>query len=249
MCDDLISKHYLYSEQSQTIHPSPPGTTHFTLRPTNATWLFLNVETALNDLGSVRSLLLTHFSRASGKPWTTINSFDPWITTWALREQRLCHLLYEMYLPLDPSPPDTSRSEGFRLAEAKEWFVKNHPGKANVLHKAGEQVFCLVDTRKSIRPKAGFVMVLPDEETRRVYISELEVFEAYRRQGLARYMLTAMGETFRKYWDGEVTVWLTVFATNVDAVGLYFRMGYKVNRKLFVVERNETNRVAQASQE
>lgn len=82
--------------------------------------------------------------------------------------------------------------------------------------------------------------MLPDAKTRRLYIPNLEVMEARRRRGLARWMV---GEVVR-WWGnmGQGEVWLAVFEDNAPTRDLYELLGFVTVRNLYVIQRRQERR-------
>jgi GNAT superfamily N-acetyltransferase len=250
MCDDLIAKHYLHSAPSCTLHRAPEGVAHFTLHPSKQVWVIASpaATSTPQDLFNLRPR------------WTTVNSYDPAFAGWARGQGYQVHELREMKLVVSPSeltpPPSADGSaaasdgggsgsgsgaappNGFRPAPAlstKEWFLSAFPARASTVHKAGEQVFSISDVSRSIPKRAGWITVLPDPATKRCYISSLEVVEAHRRKGLARWLVGAVVRWWAAAAGGEV--WLTAFEENLPALKLYESMGFETVRSLWVVTR------------
>jgi ribosomal protein S18 acetylase RimI-like enzyme len=246
MCDDLIAKHYLHSAPSHITHRAAEGLTHYTLLPSQQVWVL-----ASPDSTATPSELFTLRPR-----WTTVNSYSSSFATWAQEQGYQVHSLREMKLsvpkkpaceltppdsPTSMSPPDSSTlpPAGFRAAPAlstKEWFLTAFPSRANIVHKAGEQVFSVSDVSRSIPKRAGWITVLPDAASGRCYISGMEVVEAHRRKGLARWLVQAV----LRWWEtaapgGEV--WLTAFEENLPALKLYEGLGFETVRPLWVAKR------------
>ncbi|KAI5846741.1 hypothetical protein BZA05DRAFT_476080 [Tricharina praecox] len=258
MCDDLIAKHYLHSSPSHVVHPSPEEYTHFTLHPTKRTWLFLHDCVPDAVVSSLRP------------KWHTLNTYDPFLASWARSEGHEVSQLREMKLgvaapyttnttsgyPTPSASPTTSSfptsfysssplpPKGYKAAAplpTKAWFLAKHPHLANTVHAAGEQVFSVMDTSRSIPQRAGWITVLPDAESRRLYISNLEIMEPHRRRGLARWLVGEVVRWWAKAGQGEV--WLTVFEDNAPARDLYELLGFVTVRNLYVVDRRDERRV------
>jgi len=255
MCDDLIAKHFLHSSRSHVLHPSPKGITHFTLHPTRRTWLFVHDYVPSSTVSELRPA------------WHTINTYDPFLASWARSEGHEVSQLREMKLsvaapyttdttsgyPTPSASPTTSSfpslaslysstlpPKGYKAASpltTKSWFLAKNPHLANTVHAAGEQIVSVLDTSKSIPQRAGWITVLPDEKTRRLYISNLEVMEAHRRRGLARWLVGEVARWWAKAGQGEV--WLTVFEDNAPARDLYELLGFVTVRNLYVVHRRQ----------
>lgn len=241
MCDDLISKHYLNSAPNATLHPSPPGTTHFTLHPSGNTWLIIKDPIDLDVLDNIRP------------KWNTLNSYDPKVAEWALANGHRVDMLRVMKKDVAnlvsqtapasegsdaaavsgvPPPPGYAPSAAITT---KTWFLATYPLLANTMHKAGEQIFSVSDTSRSIPQRAGWLTALPDADSGRVYISSLQVLEAHRRKGLAGYLVSQVA----KWWSGAggKEIWLTVFEKNAAGKGLYESLGFETVSTLAVISR------------
>lgn len=110
-----------------------------------------------------------------------------------------------------------------------EWWVGYQPKGKWIISDGGEKVYTAVEVETGER--AAVVTVLSKEG--RMYVSSLETFEKYRRKGLAAGLMRYVEEVHKT--DGGGEMWLTVFCENVGAVGLYHRLGWKINRCLWVV--------------
>jgi ribosomal protein S18 acetylase RimI-like enzyme len=240
MCDDLIAKHFVNSAPSHIRHPSPEGTTHFTLNPSGQVWLISHTPTDFSTLDDLRP------------KWTTINSYDPKIEEWAKDWGHTVSQLREMKLEVsytdDPSNGETSTvdlPENYKPSPTiptKSWYLTAYPSLTNTVHKAGAQIFSISDHSKSIPKRAGWITVIPDNETRRVYISTLDVLESHRRRGLARWLVGAVAKWWASAGEGKGEVWLTVFESNTAAIKLYEGMGFETTRNMWLVNRAGTKR-------
>lgn len=265
MCDDLVAKHFLHSAPSHVLHPSPAGTTHFTLKPSGHVWVFGSGDSTA-DGGALDEL----------RPrWTTINSYDGAIADWAAEWHHSVSKLKEMKLSVPTTGGDDAGGDagggageaglpglpelpelpglpelpelpaGFKPSPTlptKQWYLSTFPAQANTVHKAGELVFSVSDHAKSIPRRAGWIAVLPDPPSRRLYISTLHVLEPYRRRGLARWLVASVARWWAAAGPGPGEVWLTVFDSNDAALGLYRGLGFGSARDLWVVQRAGTKR-------
>ena len=266
MCDDLIAKHFLHSAPSHALHPSPAGTTHFTLKPSGQVWVISGGDSTA-DVGTLDEL----------RPkWTTINSYDDAIVDWAAEWHHSASKLSEMKLSVPatganeaevgggasvgsaggaavlPELPDLPElpelpelPAGFKPSPTlptKQWYLSTFPALANTVHKAGELVFSVSDHTKSIPRRAAWITVLPDPPSRRLYISTLHVLEPYRRHGLARWLVASVAHWWAAAGPGPGELWLTVFDSNAAALGLYHGLGFSSVRDLWVVHRAGTKR-------
>jgi ribosomal protein S18 acetylase RimI-like enzyme len=236
MCDDLIAKHFINSATSHKLHQSPEGTTHFTLKPSGRVWLISH--TTPTDFAALDKL---------DPRWTTLNSYDPAVVAWAANWNHSAQHLREMKLDVsnDKIPDAPKLPEGYEMpstTKAKDWYLAQFPTLAETIHKAGAQVFAISDHTRSIPKKVAWCTIITDKETKRCYISTLEVLPEHRRKGLAQYLISMVARTWSATIEGEGTVWLTVFDSNVPALTLYEKIGFKTNRELWNLIRAGTTR-------
>ncbi|KAF8544760.1 hypothetical protein BDD12DRAFT_814641 [Trichophaea hybrida] len=242
MCDDLIAKYFVNSATSHILHPSPEGTTHFTLNPSGQVWLISHKKTDFSTLDDLRP------------KWTTINSYDPAIVDWAKDWGHSVSQLREMKLTVshtdDTPDPATGQTTGdlpenykpSPILSTKSWYLTTYPALTNTIHKAGAQIFSISDHSKSIPKRAGWITVIPDIATRRVYISTLEVLESHRRKGIAKWLVSAVAKWWAGAGEGKGEVWLTVFESNTAAIGLYEGLGFETTRNMWMANRAGTKR-------
>lgn len=243
MCDDLISRHYLNTAPTSTLHSSPQGTTHFTLHPSGNTWLIIQEPVSVETLEGLRP------------KWNTLNSYDPKVAEWALANGHRVDMLRVMKkdvsglvsqtAPASESadgastpPHSVPPPAGYASSNAistKAWFLATYPLVANTIHKASEQIFSISDVSRSIPQRAGWLTALPDIDTGRAYISSLQVLEAHRRKGLAGWLVGQV----ERWWSagGGKEVWLTVFEKNAAGKGLYESLGFETVNTLAVISR------------
>ncbi|KAL0632838.1 hypothetical protein Q9L58_008266 [Maublancomyces gigas] len=136
---------------------------------------------------------------------------------------------------------------GFDIEEDPDWFCSFKPEEKSIVLLGGERVFTVVE--KASGEKAAYVTLLLDPETSdRLYVSSLETFPRWRRRGLAKALMRHVHVLHANGWlrtqeetscadEGRKPreIWLTVFCENVGPVGMYHRLGYRVNRCLWVV--------------
>lgn len=168
-------------------------------------------------------------------------------------------MLYEMKLEIPSKDASNSsfqgystpalvalENNGFDIEEDPDWFCVFKPEEKSIVTLGRERVFMV--SERATGEKVAFITVLPDSEgSERVYVSSLETFPRWRMRGLARAL---MEHVHVLHAHGRLTVgeerlageekkiremWLTVFCENIGPVGMYHRLGYRVNRCLWVV--------------
>lgn len=138
---------------------------------------------------------------------------------------------------------------GFDIEEDPDWFCVFKPEEKSIVLLGGERVFTVVE--KATGEKVAYVTLLLDPQaSHRVYVSSLETFPRWRGRGLARALMGHVHVLHANGWLSTMEeeeeegsgaesrpreVWLTVFCENVGPVGMYHRLGYRVNRCLWVV--------------
>ncbi|KAI5799334.1 hypothetical protein DFH27DRAFT_560357 [Peziza echinospora] len=164
------------------------------------------------------------------------------------------NMLYEMFLSVQSSSseeqtasPTISRNQDavreaisgrhsqFLLdVDKKNWSYANED-----TNEPSELVISLLprneqNTIPTIDTKAGFVTVLREPGTgSRWYVSNLFVEPEYRKVGAGKLLMGLVKESKKLQGGGDI--WLTVFAENFGAVGLYFGLGYRAARTLWVL--------------
>lgn len=237
--------------------------TVFESEDTNAghNWLFIDSRDSLPRCAEQMSEVLDTI----GSGELTVNSYDRNIISWATELLRsnpkriiTLNTLYEMRLETPPKNLDLSlpkfhspalaalQDNGFDIEEDPEWFCNFMPENRSIITLGGERVFTVVE--KATREKAACVSLLVDQEGDRMYVSSLETFPQWRRRGLAKALMEHVsalhangclnkekGNLKSGEGNGMREIWLTVFCENFEAVGMYHRLGYRVNRCLWVV--------------
>jgi RimJ/RimL family protein N-acetyltransferase len=75
---------------------------------------------------------------------------------------------------------------------------------------------------------AGILWIFynPDDRRSQAFIYDIEIFDAYRRRGIATQTLLALEDHLRKL--GAKRIGLHVFGFNTEAQALYLKLGYEV---------------------
>jgi len=177
------------------------------------------------------------------------------------------NMLYEM--KLQPTPGEASSSNFLRSeftydtpSEASMWYQAAHPAEATSLlgEKTGKEfVVSLIPTGSATTAasadRVGFATVLVGPEgghgKQRFYVSNLWVDKRWRRRGAGKMLMDGVR---RRVWEYghpsgregdletlEKEIWLTVLTENTGAVAMYFRLGYQVERTMWVVTGGKSN--------
>lgn len=120
---------------------------------------------------------------------------------------------------------------GWRVEDGRDWFRQTYPDKANLVNH--ESVLLIRDDADNV---GGFLLALEDTQAglSRVYISDLFVFEEYRRKGLASALIRSLIKGYHTQKSACI-VCLTVFCENPGAVAAYFKLGLKVDDVIWVI--------------
>lgn len=126
------------------------------------------------------------------------------------------------------------RDNGGVPSAGKEFIVSLVPAKST-------------DTINATTPRVGFASVLVGniedshgKQKQRFYVSNLFVNPNWRRKGAGGMLMEGIRRRVLEFAsnenDGiEREIWFTVFAENVAALGMYFRLGCKVERTMWVI--------------
>lgn len=238
MCDDLLAHHHRISSPSHI--PLSNAPTWFTTQSTsdrsqNRTWLFLPPE-------SLDQINFTKFFEINAK-WS-IYSFDKRVLRIFDKSDR-AEMVYEMRLANAVASSGgggggggggsntTNWLNALKVVEDGAWFRAQHPAKATLV--AEEDVLSLIDPSSGTR--LGFVTFLGDST--RLLVSEVAVAEnyhrSYREKEIEQRLLTAV---IRIAAESGLKVWITVNAEDTENLGVYFQMGFVINRTMWVLEKN-----------
>lgn len=227
MCDDLLAHHHRISSPSHIPLSNAPTwfTTQNTDRSQNRTWLFLPPE-------SIEHINFPKFFEINPK-WS-IYSFDKRVLRLFPKSDR-AELVFEMRLANTVSPPsDSARSlAALKVVEDGAWFRLQYPAKATLA--AEEDVLSLIDPASGVR--LGWITFLGDST--RLLISEVTVAESYHRSYREKEIEQRLLTTVIRIAAGSgLKVWVMVGAEDTENLGVYFGMGFVVNRTMWVVEKN-----------
>lgn len=243
MCLDLVARHFSLCSPQTIVHSEIPK--RFT-DGNGVTWLFLSKsEPGLtNQATGARELLELHLSSAKWrintyeKSMLTQSPIGPLIT----RGGATFNQLYTMSLdPLKVPPQSPLRGpNNWNIMDGKDWFLTSYPQKTNLV--AHEQLWTAVHSSGEV---GGFISSLfdaaPGDNRDRVYVSDLFIQPQFRRQGLAKWLLRHVVNGAREGVGSKDNsyppiVCLTVFCENFEAVGAYFKEGFRVDDNLWVID-------------
>lgn len=230
MCLDLVAKHFTLTSTNTKIHSDSP------LRFTdgdNHSWLFLDKQQAI-DGDALQQLLeeLISTPKWSTNTYTKALISHPAIMTCLQNDTATFDMLYTMSIDLSKLVGIPSMQlPGWRVEDGRDWFRQTYPDKANLVNH--ESVLLIRDDADNV---GGFLLALEDTQAglSRVYISDLFVFEEYRRKGLASALIRSLIKGYHTQKSACI-VCLTVFCENPGAVAAYFKLGLKVDDVIWVI--------------
>lgn len=233
MCDDLLAHHHRISFPSNIPLSNAPTwftSQSYTDRSLNRTWLFLPAD-------SLDQINLPKFFEINPK-WS-IYSFDKQILRIFAKSDHTA-LVYEMRLATPPptAPKNSASSDWLntlKVVEDGAWFRAQYPEKATLVVE--EDVLSLIDPAAGGGARLGFVTVLGDST--RLLVTEVAVAENYHRSYREREIVERLLATVVRIAAGSgLKVWVMAQAEETERLGVYFDMGFVVNRTVWVVEKN-----------
>lgn len=154
-------------------------------------------------------------------------------------------MVYEMRLASlrEALPADSSRwLNTLKVVEDGAWFRQQYPEKSTLV--AEEDVLSLIDPVSGIR--LGYITFLGDST--RLLVSEISVAESYhhshREKEIERRLLMTVIRIAEK---SGLKVWITAHAEDTENLGIYFEIGFVINRTMWVLEKNGVEEVEKKS--
>ncbi|KZT51201.1 hypothetical protein CALCODRAFT_512849 [Calocera cornea HHB12733] len=235
MCDDLIVTHFFKASvngSTKVLTETADAHVFVQNEPLNQLWMFFPAAVQANQLDAWLDKHLSDHPAGKGfKSWSfTSYNKDAALKMYKDWNAASFDALYEMRLPaLGPGSSRDSCPIGYNIRKDPTFLKSHDPDHSSDAFIQAETTLTIVDERSG--RIAGFVTYLVDAETQRVYISAIETFPDFRRRGLAKALMMRSLESEKEGY----TIWLTVFAENFGAAALYFGLGFKVHRCLWVV--------------
>lgn len=151
-------------------------------------------------------------------------------------------MTYEMRLATVVVGSNPPWLNALKVVEDGAWFRTQYPAKATLV--AEEDVLSLIDPATGTR--LGFVTFLGDST--RLLVSEITVAENYHRSYREKEIEERLLATVvRIAGESGLKVWIMVGAEDTENLGVYFRMGFVINRTMWVMERNGVEEGAKKS--
>ncbi|EJT99173.1 hypothetical protein DACRYDRAFT_17402 [Dacryopinax primogenitus] len=200
--------------------------------PLNHLWIFFPIPFNPDQLSDWLAHHLPNNPAGRAFNAWTVNCYNKEMALKLYKEWKATSfdILYEMNLPSSPAVRAGSPcSDGFLIREDPSFLKSREPGRVSEAFMDREHTLTVVDEKTG--NVAGFATLISDDDTKRKYISSIEVFPSYRRRGLALALMKRGMESDKEGY----TIWLTVFAENIGAVALYFGLGFRIHRCLWVV--------------
>lgn len=142
-------------------------------------------------------------------------------------------MVYEMRLATVVAGTNPRWLSALKVVEDGAWFRAQYPAKATLV--AEEDVLSLIDPASGAR--LGFVTFLGDST--RLLVSKVSVAENYHRSYREKEIEERLLMTVvRIAGESGLKVWIMVGAEDIENLGVYFRMGFVINRTMWVMERN-----------
>jgi len=235
MCDDLIVNHFFKSSvngSTKMLTETADAHVFFQNPPLNLLWIFLPPTFEPGQVDEWLHQLLGMRYAGKGFDGWSLNAYHKDVALKIYKDWHATSFdtLYEMRLGVPPQ--DWSRNScppGFVLREDPTFRKSVDAQHTSATLVEEETTLTVIDEQTS--QVAGVITFLADDETKRIYISNLEVFPSYRRRGLAKALVQ---QSYRWVEEGH-TIWLTVFTENIGAVAMYFGLGFVLERCLWVV--------------
>lgn len=154
-------------------------------------------------------------------------------------------MVYEMRLsnPRENTTADSARwLNNLKVVEDGAWFRQQYPEKATLV--AEEDVLSIIDPASGTR--LGFITFLGD--LTRLLVSDITVAEgyhhSYRGKEIERRLLMTV---IRIAEQSGLKVWITTRAEDTENLGIYFEMGFVINRTMWVLEKNGVGKIEKES--
>ncbi|KZO98694.1 hypothetical protein CALVIDRAFT_526099 [Calocera viscosa TUFC12733] len=235
MCDDLIVAHFFKaSANGSTKVLTETADAHVFVQndPLNQLWMFFPGTFQPTELDDWLSRHLSDHPAGKGFTYWSFTAYNKETALKIYKDWSAAtfDVLYEMSLPAAASGSSHGSCPHAFNIRLDPTFLKSHdPDHISEAFIKAETTFTIVDEHNG--HIAGFVTFLVDDDTKRIYISSIEVFPSYRRRGLAKALMKRALESQKEGY----TIWLTVFAENMGAVAMYFGLGFSIHRCLWVV--------------